>query len=44
MDDVNAMTMGGEEGNTIAPEQLSIDLANAATIGGGVDMNITIQQ
>ncbi len=41
---MNVATMSGEEANTIVLEQLSVDPANAATIGGGVDMNITTQQ
>jgi hypothetical protein len=41
---MNVATMSGEEANTIVPEKLSVDLANVATIDGGVDMNITIQQ
>ena len=44
MDDVNAATMGGEEGNNTVQEQPSVDSINASSMGGGVEINITQEQ
>ena len=37
---MNAAMMGGEEVNNISQEQPLVDIVNAATMGGGVDINI----